>query len=121
MNDQVTIREYAGKDNETVLNLLKLNTPAYFSPEEESSLVYYLENEIEYYFVLEFDKQVVGCGGFNFSEDKTTGTISWDILHPDFQRKSLGSTLLNYRIERLKKFKKDQQIIGRTTQLAYNL
>lgn len=119
MNNEIIIREYKNSDKEAVLNLLKLNTPKYFSSEEESDLVYYLENEIEYYFVLEFNKKIVGSGGFNFSGDKTTGKISWDILHPDFQGKSLGSTLLNYRIERLKKFKEVQQITVRTSQLVY--
>ena len=101
------------------MNLLRLNTPQYFSVEEENDLVYYLENEIEYYFVLEFNKRIVGSGGYNFSGDKATGIISWDILHPDFQGKSLGSTLLNYRIEKLKKFKEVQEITVRTSQLVY--
>ena len=119
MKDELIIREYKNSDKETVLNLLKLNTPKYFSPEEENDLVYYLENEIEYYFVLEFNKQIVGSGGFNFSGDKTTDKISWDILHPNFQGKTLGSTLLNYRIERLKKFKEVKLITVRTSQVVY--
>jgi len=119
MKIEFLIREYKNADKEAVLNLLRLNTPKYFAPEEESDLVYYLENEIEHYFVLEINNQIVGCGGFNFSEDKTTGKISWDIFHPDFQGKSLGSTLLNYRIEKLFKFDGLQKILVRTSQLAY--
>jgi [ribosomal protein S18]-alanine N-acetyltransferase len=119
MKEELVIREYKTSDRDAVLGLLKLNTPQYFSPEEESDLVYYLENEIEHYFILEINAQIVGSGGFNFSEDKTTGKISWDILHPDFQGKSLGSILLNHRIEKLKEFKNVQKIIVRTSQLAY--
>jgi [ribosomal protein S18]-alanine N-acetyltransferase len=119
MKDEVIIREYKNTDKEAILNLFSLNTPEYFSPEEENGLVFYLENEIEYYFVLEINKQIVGSGGINFSEDKTTGIISWDILHPDFQRKSLGSKLLKYRIEKLKEFSEVQKIIVRTSQLVY--
>lgn len=119
MKDKIIIREYKNTDREAVLNLLKLNTPKYFSPEEEKDLMNYLEKEIEYYFILEIDNIIVGSGGFNFFDDKTIGKISWDILHPDFQGKSLGSTLLNYRIERLKSFKRVQQIIVRTSQLTH--
>ncbi len=113
------IRKYHNTDQASVLALFRLNTPKYFAPEEESDLVYYLENELEYYFVVEIDGQIVGGGGFNFSGDPTTGKISWDIFHPDFQGQSLGSKLLNYRIERLREFESLQKIIVRTSQLAY--
>lgn len=120
MHNEIIIREYKSSDKQAILNLLRLNTPGYFSPQEESDLVYYLENEIEYYFVLELGTQTVGSGGFNFSPDKTTGIISWDILHPDFQRKSLGSILLNHRIEKIREFKDVQTVIVRTSQLSYS-
>ena len=49
MNDNALIREYNSHDKEAVLDIFKLNTPKYFSPEEENEIVYYLENEIEQY------------------------------------------------------------------------
>jgi ribosomal-protein-alanine N-acetyltransferase len=119
VSDQVVIREYLQEDKAAVLNLLRLNTPAYFSPEEETDLLFYLDNEIEYYFVLEFERVLVGCGGFNFSGDETNGKISWDIFHPDHQGKSLGSLLLNYRIDKLKEFQALKTITVRTSQLVY--
>ena len=93
MTEELIIRPYNNSDKEALLRILKLNTPKYFSPEEEADLVYYLDNEI--------------------------GKISWDLISPDFQGKSLGSALLNYRIEKLKEFKDVQQIIVRTSQLVY--
>jgi ribosomal protein S18 acetylase RimI-like enzyme len=119
MKDTINIREYQIKDKDSVLNLFFLNTPEFFSVEEEKDLVYYLDHEIEYYFVLEFNNQVVGCGGFNFSGDDTNGKIAWDIVHPGFQGKSFGRKLLDYRIERMKTFKKLKAITVRTSQLAY--
>ena len=119
MTKELIIRPYNNSDKEALLRILKLNTPKYFSPEEEADLVYYLDNEIEYYYVLEINNQVVGGGGINFTDDKMTGKISWDLISPDFQGKSLGSALLNYRIEKLKEFKDVQQIIVRTSQLVY--
>ena len=119
MNNEPVIREYNPSDKDSVLQLLKLNTPAFFSPEEEKDLLYYLDNEIEQYFVVEIDHEIVGCGGFNFSEDKATGVISWDIFHPQFQGRSLGSKLLKYRIEKLRQVETVKQIIVRTSQLSY--
>jgi ribosomal-protein-alanine N-acetyltransferase len=119
MKDQVFIREYKVQDKECVLNLLRLNTPKYFSPEEEKDLIYYLNCEIEYYFILEVKNKIVGCGGINFSEDKTIGKISWDILDPNFQRQGLGSLLLNHRITLLKNDKEIKKIIVRTSQFVY--
>ena len=55
----------------------------------------------------------------NFAENKTIGKISWDIIHPDFQGKSLGTKLLKYRIEVLKTIPGIQKITVRTLQVAY--
>ena len=57
--------------------------------------------------------------GINFAENKTIGKISWDIIHPDFQGKSLGTKLLKYRIEVLKTIPGIQKITVRTLQVAY--
>lgn len=119
MKSNIFIRAYTPADKQQIIQLLQLNTPTYFSPEEEKDLIHYLNNEIELYYVIEIEQQVVGCGGINFSEDKKTGIISWDILHPEFQGKSLGRSLLNYRIEQLKKSEGIQKITVRTSQLVY--
>lgn len=119
VKNEAIIRKYTYQDKERVLDLLKFNTPQFFSPEEESDLLYYLENEIEYYYVLELHRQIIGSGGFNFSGDYSKGKISWDLLHPDFQRQSFGTTLLKYRIEKLKEFSQLREITVRTSQQAY--
>jgi len=120
MIGNITIRAYTNHDKESILNLFQLNTPEYFSPEEEKDLLNYLENEIDLYFVLEFDQKIVGSGGINFSEDETHAKISWDFLHPDFQRKSLGTKLLKHRLDALEKMDNVKRITVRTSQLAYS-
>ena len=119
MNDSILIREYKKSDKKTLLNILKLNTPKYFSPTEKNDFINYLEFERELYYVLILNEKIVGCGGVNFAENKTIGKISWDILHPEHQGKSLGTQLLNYRIERLKAFENVKKITVRTSQMAY--
>ena len=61
----------------------------------------------------------MGCGGYNLSEDKSTGIICWDIVHPNFQGKSIGRNLLNYRITQIKNTKNIRKITVRTSQLVY--
>lgn len=119
MEKEIIIRPYTPEDKSAVLRLIRLNTPKYFSKEEEKELDHYLENEIEEYFVIQFDQIVVGCGGINFEEDKTIGIISWDIIHPEYQGKSLGGQLLQYRIDRLKNEDPIRMIIVRTSQLTH--
>ena len=119
MNNSITIREYKSIDKSSVMNLIRLNTPEYFAPEEENDFSNYLDNERELYYVLLFNEKIVGCGRINFAKNKTIGKISWDILHPEYQGKSLGTRLLEYRIEKLESIKSVQKITVRTSQVAY--
>ena len=113
------IREYRETDKNAVIDLIRQNTPEYFALEEEADFSNYLDSERELYFVLLLNKEIVGCGGINFTDDKTTGEISWDIIHPQHQGKSLGAQLLKYRIEKIKSINGIQKITVRTSQLAY--
>lgn len=119
MTTIITIREYESSDKEDVINLIRLNTPDYFAADEEDDLINYLETERELYYVLLYDSEIVGCGGINFANGKTTGKISWDIIHPDYQGKSLGKKLLKYRIDKLNSIDSIQKISVRTSQIAY--
>ena len=113
------IRPYEKSDKTDVINLFRLNTPSYFSTEEEDDLIYFLENEREQYYVVSINEEIVGCGGYNFSEDKSIGVICWDIVHPNFQGKSVGRNLLNYRITQIKIVPNIRKITVRTSQLVY--
>src|SRR5688500_16179382 len=101
MTENHIIRKYKTSDKAEVINLLRLNTPDYFSALEEKDLVYYLDNHAENYYVIERNGKLIGSGGFNFL-DKGRVSISWDIFHPDYQGKGLGSKLIKYRIERIR-------------------
>ena len=52
MEDLITIREYELNDKESIISLLRANTPQFFAPDEEADLNSYLENERELYYVL---------------------------------------------------------------------
>lgn len=113
------IREYTVSDKPRLVELLKLNTPEFFSPNEEKDLLYYLDNEVDNYFVLVMEEKVVGCGGFNLTEDGKTAKISWDIFDPNCQGKGLGSALTRFRIEKIKENKEVKTLSVRTSQLVY--
>ncbi len=113
------IRKHTTRDRTRILELLRLNTPEYFSPNEEADLLYYLDNHADNYYVLEVDEAIAGCGGFNLSEDGKTGKISWDIFDPQSQGKGFGSALFKFRIQKMKEINTISTISVRTSQLVY--
>lgn len=115
----MTIRAYSPDDKQSLIELLELNIPQYFAFEELEDLEKYLENHLEYYFVVEHDNEIVGAGGINTTDRDDTVRISWDFFHPECQGKGFGSSLLNYRIKVIKKMDKVNTIEVRTSQLAY--
>ncbi len=119
MTNLISIREYETKDKNEIINLIRLNTPEFFAADEEKDLIQYLETERDLYYVLLYNGKIVGCGGINFTENKTIGKISWDIFHPNYQGKSLGTKLLKHRIDILSSIDSIQKITVRTSQVAY--
>jgi N-acetylglutamate synthase-like GNAT family acetyltransferase len=113
------IIQYQPEHRDAVLALLHINTPMYFAPEEEADFIRYLDHEIDDYYVIEMDGQIVGCGGINVKHDGKTGVLSWDIINPDIQGKGLGSRLVKFRIDRLFDTYHVNNVIVRTTQFVY--
>ena len=115
----MTIRGHRDSDRDRIIELLRLNTPRYFSPNEEQDLVDYLVHHAQNYYVVEIDNTVLGCGGFNVSEDGTTAKISWDIFHPQSHGQGLGTALTKFRIQKIKTIGGVTTLSVRTSQLAY--
>ena len=115
----MTIRKFTEADRESVLNLLRLNTPEYFAVEEEADLIYYFDFHAANYYVVELEGKLVGAGGFNLSEEGDVGKISWDIVHPDYQGKGVGSALTRFRMAKIREIPGVRTISVRTTQLVY--
>lgn len=99
----MTIRPYSPSDDPALLELLRLNIPQYFAESEKADLIEYLANHIDHYYIVEIDKMIKGCGGFNRTPDNKRGVLSWDIIHPDAQGKGIGSTLAKFRIAEMQK------------------
>jgi N-acetylglutamate synthase-like GNAT family acetyltransferase len=114
-----TIRAYLETDKPDLINLIRLNIPTYFAKAEENDFIEYLDSKIELYYVLLINENIVGSGGVNFNNDKSEGKISWDIVHPEFQGKSLGSKLLKHRMDVLKSIPSIRKITVRTSQYTH--
>lgn len=113
------IRSYNESDRGSLISILKLNIPEYFAKEELDDFEEYLDNHLEYYYVVVDNDQIVGAGGINTTDRDDIVRISWDFFNPECQGKGFGSSLLNYRIEVIKKMDKVSTIEVRTSQLAY--
>ena len=114
------ISSFKKSDTEALIILLRLNTPRFFAPSEERSFIKYLEQDSENYFIIEEAKGVIGSGGFNYGfDDGKTARISWGMIHPEWQKKGVGTKLTRYRIEQIKKNPEIDKIEVRTTQAVY--
>lgn len=113
------IRNYKDSDKKQLQTLIKLNIPEFFSDDEEDDFIKYLEEEREDYFVLEEDGIILGCGGINYFPENGEARLSWDIIHPSFQGKGLGTRLTNYRIQKLMDHPDIHTIRVRTSRQAH--
>jgi GNAT superfamily N-acetyltransferase len=114
----MVVREFILSDTTRVLELLNLNIPSSFAETEVKDFEHYLQFERELYFVLCIDQIVVACGGINFKNTLNQAWLSWDIVHPDFQGKGLGGSLVTHRLNYLKDHFKIDTVWVRTSQLA---
>lgn len=113
------IRPYSPSDNESIIALLRLNTPEYFAPEEEADLKDYFANHIDRYFVVEYNGIIIGSGGINITNNGKNAVLSWDIIHPEYQGKGIGRALTQYRIDTIRQLEGIEKISVRTSQLVY--
>lgn len=112
------ILTFEEKDTPQLVDLIKLHVPESFAETEIQDFEDYLNFEIEQYFVIQVNEMAVACGGINFKGTTDQAWLSWDIVHPDFQSKGLGSILLNHRIEVIKRMPQIHTLWVRTSQKA---
>lgn len=116
---QTGLRSYRAEDFPVLIDLFRMNTPAYFSPVEEKDLIHYLHHKKELYYVMELNGQVIGCGGINFKEDGKMAVLSWDFFHPQYRGKGLGTQLVKYRLDKIREYKNITSVTVRTSQYAF--
>ncbi len=113
------VKKYTDSIREDVLNLLRLNSPTYFSATEEKDFIEYLDKEIEDYFIIVDNERILGAAGINYFPNQKVARLSWDMAHPKFQGKGIGKLLTQHRIAVIKARSDIQTIIVRTSQMAH--
>ncbi len=113
------IRPYIPSDKTAVLHLFDLNTPLYFDHSEKIGLIHYLENEVEEYFVVELEGEIVGAGGINYELQDRAAVISWDMIDPRQHGKGIGRKLTKHRIEHINTMNEIDTIVVRTSQHTF--
>ena len=112
------IRNYKPSDQGRLIELLRLNTPTFFAPEEEADFVQYLGIHESEHYVWDIDGEVLGCAGCSWYPDSNDGRVAWFVVHPETQGQGVGMKLLDHCVEHLKTNPKMRAIIVRTSQLA---
>lgn len=113
------IRTYNKRDKGNLIRILESNIPTYFHMSEAYDFNKYLDNEIEDYFVMEDNAEIIGAGGINYFLNERVARLSWDIVSQKHQGFGFGSQLVNYRIEHIKKLESVEYIVVRTSQHTY--
>lgn len=110
------IRLWEGRNKAPLIKLLRLNTPRYFAAAEEKDFIVYLEREVDAYYVIEENEEIIGCGGINYGfDDGKSARLSWDIIHPQKHGQGYGSALVKHRLNEIAKHSSVEFIIVRTT------
>jgi [ribosomal protein S18]-alanine N-acetyltransferase len=109
------IREYVDSDKPEVLNLLLSNMPKYFDPKEAKDFEEYLDFKREMYYIVISDNTIIGAGGINYFPEERTARLSWDIIHPGYQERSIGRKLTEHRIKQIEIKGNTGSIVARTT------
>ncbi|WP_378183810.1 GNAT family N-acetyltransferase [Aquimarina sp. SS2-1] len=113
------IRRYISQDKEAVIELLNLNIPKFFDRSEKEDFQKYLETEIEDYYIVEEENEIIGAGGINYAARDKTAIISWDVIKPSAQGKGIGKKLTEHRIKHINKKDEIDLIIVRTSQFTF--
>lgn len=124
------IRPYNDTDKEACIAAFKSNIPKYFAEHELPDFESFLDtfktrrfyadtNRRTSYFVVEVNERVVGCGGFGDKDNTNTLTLAWGLIHKDFHKHGLGISLLEYRLQEIKKHYPGEPVYIDTTQHTY--
>lgn len=93
----IAFRPFKGSDKEACLALFDGNVPRYFDGTERAGFADFLDQPNRYYFVIEQDGQVCGCGGFS-EEAPGKARFTWGMVDNARHGAGLGRMLAEYRL-----------------------
>lgn len=125
-NIKLAIKAYLTRDKQACLKAFESNVPKYFTQAEIVDFDAFLEmipNKVgvnkTYYFVVVFENEVIGCGGFGDKDNTKIITLAWGLIHQKFHKKGFGKELLAFRLEQIKEKYPNHIVYIDTTQYSY--
>ena len=97
------IKPYKQKYFDNCVDIIESNTPKYILPIEHLAFKNYLLKKNKKYFVLFNGFNLVACGGYGINDSQTKADLSWGLVHRKHHSQGIGSYLLRFRIENIKK------------------
>ena len=115
----VVIRAAQKQDFKFLSKIFSLNVPKYFDKKElDDFKKYFNSKNLESYFIIESQGNVVGGGGYAY-ENMKTARICWLFIDPDYHGLGFGKKLVNYCIKILKNNRRLNLIEVETSNLTY--
>jgi N-acetylglutamate synthase-like GNAT family acetyltransferase len=113
------IRPYHPSDQQTLVEILKLNVPKYFDQKEVAEFEEYLKEHAITYLTIEHEKKIVGGTGYLLTDNNTIGHVRWIFFHPDSAGHGLGSEAMKYCLAKFQSVPTVKKLIVTTSQLVY--
>lgn len=98
----LVITPFTKQNMQEVSDLLQLNMPEYFHPNEEENLMDYLQMHGDNYFIARINNKPIGACGYHITAENE-GRISWTFIHPSFKGKGVGKALVCHCLEMIER------------------
>ena len=126
----ISIIPYSPEYRQGCIDAFISNIPKYFTEHEVNQYKEWLDylegispdlypGEENRYFVVLMNQQVIGCGGFGYNPATHKAILAWGLVHNDHHKQSVGSALLNHRLNQIGELFPEATILLDTTQHAY--
>jgi N-acetylglutamate synthase-like GNAT family acetyltransferase len=113
------IRPYHPFDKPVLVEILKLNVPKYFDPQEVAEFEEYLKEHSNTYCTIEHENKIVGGTGYLLTDDNTIGHVRWIFFHPNSAGHGFGGEAMEYCLATFRSAPTVRKLIVTTSQLAY--
>lgn len=124
------IRPYKPTDRQACIEIFNSNIPAFFALEELDGFESWLNskdlaqlafesNQTEFYYVIEIENRIVGCGGFYIPQNGGEARMTWGMVEKLWHKKGIGRKFLEYRIEQIRLLNPNVGIALDTTQNTF--
>ncbi|MDF2436237.1 MAG: family N-acetyltransferase [Bacteroidota bacterium] len=113
------IRPYQITDQESLVQIFKMNIPEFFARHELKEFLDYLSDIKGTYLTVTEKGKIIGGCGYETRKEDNSGRINWIFFHPDFSGKGYGKEVVEYCHHRLTNDLHVKVFVVRTSQYAY--